>query len=81
MINLAQSTGFRFNGFGYVVIDARSFSLRTRSDVRLSFKTFAPNGLLFLVQGEGGKSFLSLELRDGRLIYQVLLFEGAFQQI
>ncbi|KAK4877517.1 hypothetical protein RN001_010023 [Aquatica leii] len=70
LLDLQPSTGFRFNGYGYAIIDARSYSLRTRSDVQLSFKTFAPTGLIFLVFGSKGKTFLSLELRDGRIIYQ-----------
>ncbi|KAF5306067.1 hypothetical protein FQA39_LY09045 [Lamprigera yunnana] len=70
LLDLTPSTGFRFNGYGYIIIDARSYSLRSRSDIQLSFKTFAPTGLIFLVFGSKGKTFLSLELRDGRIVYQ-----------
>lgn len=71
LVNLQPSTGYRFNGNGYAIIDARSFSLKGRSDIQLSFNTFSPDGLLFLVRSEGGKKFTSLELRDGRVLYQV----------
>lgn len=42
------------------------------SDVTLSFKTFSKDGLLFL--SEKGKNFLSIEIREGRILYQVQIF-------
>lgn len=66
---LAPSTGFRFNGNGYIIIDARAMSLRHRSYIHLSFKTFAPNGLLFLAGKEN--TFMSLEIKNGNILYQV----------
>ncbi|KAJ8973565.1 hypothetical protein NQ317_009589 [Molorchus minor] len=48
LVNLAPSTGYRFNGNGYVILDGSSYTLRARSSIQLMFKTFANNGLLFL---------------------------------
>ncbi|KAB0790802.1 hypothetical protein PPYR_15312 [Photinus pyralis] len=76
LLELHPSTGFRFNGYGYVIYDARSFLLRGRSDVQISFKTFAPTGLLFLMAGGKSKTFLSLEIKDGRILYQYNLGAG-----
>ena len=69
LINLEPSTGYRFNGNGYVILDARSYPLRSRSIIQLNFKTFATEGLLFLA-GKG-RTFIALELRQGRILYQV----------
>lgn len=66
---LAPSTGFRFNGNGYIIIDARTMALRHRTYIHLSFKTFAPNGLLFLAGKEN--TFMSLEIKNGNILYQV----------
>lgn len=71
LVNLKPSTGYRFNGNGYAILDARSFNLRSRSDIQLKFKTFADEGLLFLIGKDG--TFISLELRNGRVVYQVIL--------
>lgn len=68
--NLNPSTGYRFNGEGYAIVDARSTqSLKLRSEIQLRFKTYATEGLLFLY-GKG-KTFLALELRNGRVLYEV----------
>lgn len=70
LVNLQPSTGYRFNGNGYTIIDGRSYSLRSRSDIQLTFKTYASEGLLFVVGKD--KTFTSLEVRNGKILYQVL---------
>jgi hypothetical protein len=72
LVNLQPSTGYRFDGSGYAVIQSRPYRMRERSDVQLKFKTTVPDGLLFLAGM--GNTFLSVELRDGYVIYQVCYF-------
>lgn len=67
-----RSAGCRFDGHGYVISDARSTNLRHRSTIELKFKTSEPQGLLFLIGGN--KTFTSLELRNGKVLYQVSAF-------
>lgn len=74
MVVLQPSNGYRFNGNGYTILDGRSRNLRTRSSIHLSFKSFATEGLIFLA-GEG-KTFISLELRNGKVLYQYNLGGG-----
>lgn len=69
-----RSAGCRFDGHGYVISDARSTNLRHRFTVELKFKTSEPQGLLFLVGGN--KTFSSLELRNGKVLYQVGVFRN-----
>lgn len=68
-MEVVAPTGFRFNGNGYITIDARAMALRHRTYIQLSFKTFAPNGLLFLAGKEN--TFMALEIRNGMVLYQV----------
>jgi laminin alpha 3/5 len=68
LVNLHPSTGYRFNGNGYAVLDVRSYPFRSKSDIKLSFKTFATEGLLFLT-GKGN-TFIAIELRNGKILYQ-----------
>ncbi|KAK9871509.1 hypothetical protein WA026_012880 [Henosepilachna vigintioctopunctata] len=68
LLNVQPATGFRFNGNGYAVFNARSFNLRHRSDIQLKFKTFASDGLLFLAEKDN--TFISLELRNGKILYK-----------
>lgn len=67
-VNLRPSTGYRFNGNGYAILNARSFNLRSRADIQLKFKTFASEGLIFLIGKDG--TFISIEIRNGRVVYQ-----------
>ncbi|VEN47917.1 unnamed protein product [Callosobruchus maculatus] len=68
LVVLSPSTGFRFNGNGYAILEARSLSFRIKSAIELSFKTFTPTGLLFLA-GKGN-TFISIELQNGKVLYQ-----------
>jgi len=72
LVNLQPSTGYRFDGSGYAVVNSRQYRMRERSDVQLKFKTTVRDGLLFLA-GKG-QTFLSVELRDGNVLYQVCYF-------
>lgn len=74
LVVLQPSTGLRFNGQGYAIIDARSLQLRAKSSIILSFKTFATEGLIFLAGKE--KTFIALELRNGKVLYQYNLGSG-----
>lgn len=74
LINLNPSTGYRFNGNGYAVLDSRSYRVDTRSAVSLKFKTTATEGLIFLI-GKG-RYFLSLEIKDKKVVYQYNLGGG-----
>ncbi|XP_060535680.1 laminin subunit alpha [Cylas formicarius] len=74
LVVLQPSTGFRFNGQGYVIIDARSLQVRSKSSIIFSFKTFATEGLLFLAGREN--TFIALELRNGKILYQYNLGGG-----
>ena len=46
-----------------------------QSSIILNFKTFSPDGLLFLWPGKDG-DFLSLEMRDGAVVYKYDLGTG-----
>ncbi|KAJ8306103.1 hypothetical protein KUTeg_016648 [Tegillarca granosa] len=65
-----STTGFRFNGKGYVILDASeiNFKPNIKGSIILQFKTYARNGLL-MYMGKG-RDFTSLELRDGRVLFQ-----------
>uniref|UniRef100_A0A146MHL0 Laminin subunit alpha n=2 Tax=Lygus hesperus TaxID=30085 RepID=A0A146MHL0_LYGHE len=64
------STGCRFNGDGWVALDSKPYirAMEKRSQVSLDFKTLAKDGLLFL--SSGGSTFLSIEIREGRVLFQ-----------
>lgn len=68
-MNLTPNTGYRFNGAGHVALDARSYLQKERSSVQFKFKTRARNGLLYLIGND--QQSLSVEVRDGRVLYQV----------
>lgn len=72
LVNLKPSTGFRFNGHGHAVISARAYSIRQRLDIQLKFKTSEETGLLFLLGKDN--TFIDLELRNGKVLYQVKCF-------
>jgi len=67
--------GYMFGGNGYVILAKERFRPQSTSLVQLKFKTFAENGLLFLI-GLKDKDFLSLEMIDGHVVYQYDLGSG-----
>ena len=69
--------GYYFNGNGYLILDKGNYRLHRSSDFLLQFKTFAENGLLLFI-GKGN-DFLSIELKDGKLLYQYDLGGGRAQ--
>ena len=66
--------GFRFDGSGYVIVEKQRFSPGKGALVSLTFKTFGADGLLF-VMGDA-TDFYSIELKEGRLLFQFDLGSG-----
>ncbi|XP_026292152.1 laminin subunit alpha [Frankliniella occidentalis] len=77
--SLTSNAGYRFNGSGYVVLDGKPYLQKERSAVQFRFKTKMRNGLLFLIGNE--KQFFSVELRDGRILYQFDLGDGPVRML
>lgn len=79
MLLSVVSNGYRFDGSGYVVLDTvqTGWKPAITAQVSLGFKTYAENGLLFYA-GKG-RDFLSIELRNGRLLHQFDLGGGRVQ--
>lgn len=71
-------TGFRFGGNGYVIMDARPYSFSQRSNIQIKFKTNrdTTDGLLFYA-GDKHAHFISVELRDGTILFQFKLGQDA----
>ncbi|KRT80924.1 hypothetical protein AMK59_5060, partial [Oryctes borbonicus] len=74
LVNLSPSTGCRFSGTGFVVINARSYTHKLRNNIRLTFKTFATEGLLFLYGNS--TTYIALEMRDGKVFFKYNLGYG-----
>lgn len=66
-------TGYRFGGHGYVLMDTRPYSWKTRTNVKFNFRATrdAKDGLMFY----SGKNryFISIEMRDGEIVFQFKL--------
>ncbi|XP_026299731.1 laminin subunit alpha [Apis mellifera] len=77
LINFQPSTGYRFDKHGYAILRKKDFQISPdtkKFSIRLNFKTFTEDGLIYLM-GKG-KQFLSLEMKDGHVLYQYDLGEG-----
>lgn len=73
-LTVVTDNGYMFGGNGYVILAKDRFRPEKISMVRLSVKTFAENGLIYLMGLE--KDFLSIEMRDGNIVYQYDLGSG-----
>lgn len=74
LIDFESSTGYRFDGNGYAIISKKMSQLRVKNSefiIRMNFKTLEKNGLMYLM-GKNGH-FLSLEMRNGQVLYQYYL--------
>lgn len=66
---LTTENSLRFNGNSYVVLQKPdSISFKEQVYVNFSFKTFAKNGLLFLVGDPMANEYFSIELKDGHVL-------------
>lgn len=77
LINFQPSTGYRFDRHGYAILSKRNFQISPDSkkfSIKLNFKTLAEDGLVYLM-GKG-KQFLSLEMKEGHVLYQYDLGDG-----
>ncbi|XP_014485447.1 PREDICTED: laminin subunit alpha isoform X2 [Dinoponera quadriceps] len=78
LVNFQPSTGYRFDRHGYAILSKKDSQITPdlrKFSIKLAFKTFAEDGLIYLM-GKG-RQFLSLEMKNGRLLYQYDLGEGA----
>lgn len=57
------------NGEGFVVLESRSYQMKTKSSVLLSIKTTSADGLIFLAFKDN--TFMSIELEGGSIVYRV----------
>ncbi|XP_032527888.2 laminin subunit alpha [Danaus plexippus] len=62
---------YRFNGRSHVTMPGRGYLSPQKNQVLLFFRTYAPDGLIYLV-GEG-KHFFSIQMQDGHVYLQVSL--------
>ncbi|XP_055329207.1 laminin subunit alpha-like [Paramacrobiotus metropolitanus] len=72
--------GIKLDGTGYAV-----YAMEARTDVAsqtsciVAMKTFAKDGLLFYLAGDGNEDFLALELRDGFVVFKYNLGSGVVE--
>ncbi|XP_076046327.1 laminin subunit alpha isoform X4 [Oratosquilla oratoria] len=76
LIDLAPPTGLRFDGSGHAALDTRnSYHFTDIFDINFQFKTYVEDGLLYLLYNSR-YSFMALEIRGGRLMFQYNLGSG-----
>uniref|UniRef100_A0A1B0CH53 Netrin axonal chemotropic factor n=1 Tax=Lutzomyia longipalpis TaxID=7200 RepID=A0A1B0CH53_LUTLO len=69
----APTTGFRFNGNGYVILDSKPYSLKSRSSIMFNFKASrdTKDGLMFYAGKH--RHFIAVELKNGEVHFQFKL--------
>lgn len=60
---------YRFNGRGHVKVPGRRYLQREKNHVLLFFKTYAPDGLIYLVGDK--RSYFAIRMQDGYVFLQV----------
>ena len=65
LVNLAPPDVFWFDGHGYIILPRHRLNFTSYNYVQMKFKTFAKEGLLFLIGYD--TEFFALELREGRI--------------
>ncbi|XP_054719477.1 laminin subunit alpha-like [Uloborus diversus] len=71
---LVPSNGLKFSGSGYVILPRHRHQFGKETHIKMLFKTYAEEGLLFLI-GKN-KEFLALELEEGYVILKFNLGSG-----
>lgn len=78
------TNGFRFNGDGYIILEKGRFIPSRQASVTFKFKTYAKNGLMFLIGGgDKGENtdFLSIEMHGGKVLMQYDLGSGTAKML
>ena len=57
-------------------IERGYFRPQKLSQIQLKFKTFSENGLMLLMPGKSNMDFMSIELKDGKVLFQYDLGSG-----
>ncbi|XP_071808051.1 laminin subunit alpha-like isoform X2 [Asterias amurensis] len=70
----SELEGTMFNGKGYILLSSSEFNARGQSSIKIIFKTYQANGLLFFMGSEG--KYLSIELKGGRIQFEFDLGTG-----
>ena len=73
-VSLSQPSaiaGLSFEGLGYVKFDTNAFGGGKKFTTKLSFRTSASNGLLFVAFKKGWSSYAYLQLTNGKLKFAV----------
>lgn len=67
------STGYRFNGQGYVILDAKPYSFKRRSTIHFRFKAnrHTTDGLMFYAGKH--RHFISVEMQNGAVYFKYKL--------
>ncbi|XP_023289722.1 laminin subunit alpha, partial [Orussus abietinus] len=79
LVNFQPSTGYRFDRHGYAILSKKNSQIPQdgkKFSIKLNFKTFSEDGLIFLMGKSGSGNFLSLEMDRGQVLYQYDLGEG-----
>lgn len=77
LVDFTPSTGYRFDRNGFAILSMKNSQIRhdqMKFSLKMNFKTFSEDGLMYLM-GKG-KHFLSLEMKNGQVLYQFDLGEG-----
>lgn len=74
LVILQQSNGLRFDGNGYATLPIEYHDFTKETVISMQFKTYASEGLLFLI-GKN-RDFFSLELKQGRVLLKYELGSG-----
>ncbi|XP_023237076.1 laminin subunit alpha-like [Centruroides sculpturatus] len=73
-VTLQPSNGLRFDGTGYAILPIRRHNFKRTTDFSMEIKTYASEGLLFLI-GKN-RNFLAMELRQGKVLLKYNLGDG-----
>ncbi|XP_064094479.1 laminin subunit alpha-like isoform X2 [Macrobrachium nipponense] len=76
LVDLKPVTGLRFDGNGYAALDTRNgYRFQKLFDIQIDFKTFAEDGILFMIVSESDQ-YMSVSLEEGHLLFQYDLGTG-----
>lgn len=78
MLDVSTEKEYRFNGEGYVAVNSTE-SLKMKTSILMSFKTYAEDGLMFVAYGSknmakrdtSDRNKISIEMKGGHVLYQV----------
>lgn len=68
---IPSAPGTSISGFGHLQVAAPGLSFSASMSISVKFRTFTPNGVLFIIERPGTSIYYSVLLKNGKVVFEI----------